>query len=406
MFDAGVDDPLGEVLFSIRSFAAGAEFDGLDAPVAARMVEDCAEAERLLAAVRVLAAASLQDKALWRREGFRSAAAWMASKTGSAVGTAIRSLEMADQLPDLAVVAQAFRAGRLSEAQAREIVEVAAEVPDAQEQLLEAAGKLPLQGLREECRRVQAAAAVDEDDRYRRVHRRRNVRSWVDRHGNGHLSGIMTPDELARFMGEVDRRCDEIVDDAIRGGWFESRDAHRADALVDLARPDSTAPARPATMVHVVVDYDALMRGHTVTGEQCEIPGIGPIPVTLARQLSEDAILKVLVTKGVDVTAVAHAGYTIPASLRTALDIRDPTCIVPRCTVRRNLERDHRNTYNRTRVTKLEDLAHLCRWHHYQKTFLGYTYRGSPGTWQWIPPENHDEDLSTLRRIITSARRC
>ena len=216
----------------------------------------------------------------------------------------------------------------------------------------------------------------------------------------------MTPGELARFMGEVDRRCDEIVEDAIRGGCFESRDAHRADALLDLVRADSTASAGPHSVVHVVVDYDALMRGHTVTGEQCEIPGIGPIPVTLARQLSEDAVLKVLVTKGVDVTAVAHAGYTIPAHLRTALDIRDRTCIVPRCTVRRNLERDHRNTYSRTRVTKLDDLARLCRWHHYQKTFLGYTYRGGPGTWEWIPPENCDEDLSALRRIITSARRC
>ncbi len=47
----------------------------------------------------------------------------------------------------------------------------------------------------------------------------------------------------------------------------------------------------------------------------------GPIPLTLARQLSEDAILKVLVTDGVDVKAVAHAGRTIPAHLRSALEV-------------------------------------------------------------------------------------
>jgi hypothetical protein len=220
------------------------------------------------------------------------------------------------------------------------------------------------------------------------------------------MSARLTPDELARLMGEVDRRCDEMVVDAIRGGWFESVEAHRADALVDMARPGSAAPAGPASMVHVVVDYEALVRGHTVTGERCEIPGIGPIPVSVARRMSEDAILKVLVTKGVDVLAVAHAGYTIPAHLRTALEIRDQKCIVPRCDRRRGLENDHRNTFNRTRVTKLEDLARLCRWHHYQKTFLGYTYRGGPGAWQWIPPEIRDEDLSALRSIITSARRC
>src|SRR5438270_1035126 len=282
MIDAGVDSLLGGVLGSIRSVVAGAEVGGLDAVSAARLVEECAEAERLLAALRVLATASLQDKALWRREGFRSAAAWMAAKTGTAVGTAIRTMGMAEQLAHLPVVAEAFRAGLLSEAQAREIAEVASEVPDAQEQLVEAAGKLTLVGLREECRRVLAAAIVDEDDRHRRVHRSRHVRSWIDRHGVGRLSATMTPDALARFLGEVDRRCNDIVDDAIRGGWFESRDAHRADALLELTLPDVAAPAGPRNMVHVVVDYDALMRGHAVAGEHCEIPGIGPIPVTLA----------------------------------------------------------------------------------------------------------------------------
>ena len=181
MFDAGVD-PLGEVLAAIRSLVAGFEVDGLAAHEAAQVVEQCAEAERLLGVLRVSAAATLEDKALWRREGFRSVAAWMASKTGTAVGPAIGTMEMVILLADLPVVAEAFRAGRLSEAQAREIAAVASEVPDAEEQLVEAAGKLTLRGLQEECRRVEAAAAVDEDDRYRQVHRRRRIRAWVDRH--------------------------------------------------------------------------------------------------------------------------------------------------------------------------------------------------------------------------------
>jgi len=405
MFDAGVDS-LGEVLAAVRSLVAGFEVDGLDAHEAAQVVEQCAEGERLLGALRVMAAQTLEDKALWRREGFRSVAAWMASKTGTAVGSAIGTMEMMSLLVDLPVVAEAFRSGRLSDAQAREIAAVAAEVPGAEEQLVEAAGKLTLRSLQEECRRVKAAAAVDEDDRYRQVHQRRHIRAWVDRHNVARLSATMTPDELARVMGEIDRRCGDIVAGAIQGRWFESWEAHRVDALVEMTLPDSDIPARPASMVHVVVDYDALMRGHTVPGERCEIPGIGPIPVTLARQMSEDCILKVLLTKGVDVMTVAHGGYTIPAHLRTALDVRDPKCIVPGCDGRRRLQKDHRNSFGRTQVTKLQDLAHLCPFHHYLKTFCGYTYRGGPGTWEWIPPENRDEDLTELRKIITSARRC
>lgn len=153
------------------------------------------------------------------------------------------------------------------------------------------------------------------------MHKQRRTRGWV-RKGVGRFSATMTPDELARFMAGLDARTNDIVADGIRGGWFQSREAHSVDALIDLARPDSAPPAGPDTMVHVVVDYDALVRGHTVTGETCEIPGVGPIPVSVARYMSEDAILKVLITKGVDVVTVAHAGYTIPAHLRSALDVR------------------------------------------------------------------------------------
>lgn len=405
MLDVGVESPLGDLLPLVRSVVAEINVGQLDALEAARVVEECAEAERLFAALRLVVTATLENTSVWRREGFSSLAAWMASKTGGAVGPARASLEMVGLLDTLPVLAAAFRDGLLSEVQAREIAEVASVVPYAEQQLVEAAGKLTLKGLREECQRVEAAALLDEDERHRRVHSRRRTRAWV-RKGEGHLSAVMTPDELGRVMAVLDAATNDVVAGAIQGGWFESREAHSVDALVELLRPDSSLAAGPETMLHVVVDYDALMRGHTVPGEKCEVPGIGPIPVTLARQMANDAILKVFLTKGVDVVAVAHAGYTVPAHLRSALELRDPECIVPGCNARRNLQIDHRNTFNRTRVTRLEDLARLCPFHHRLKTFCGYTYRGGPGAWKWIPPENRDVDLGALRQVITSVRRC
>ena len=114
MFGAGVD-PLVEVLASVRSLVTGFEAGSLAAHEAAQVVEQCAEAERLLGVLRLMAATTLEDKALWRREGFRSVASWMASKTGTAVGPAIASMEMVGLLADMPVVAEAFLAGRLSE---------------------------------------------------------------------------------------------------------------------------------------------------------------------------------------------------------------------------------------------------------------------------------------------------
>src|SRR5437588_6639846 len=108
MFDTEVESPLDGMAALIRSFVAGVDVDVLDATDAARVVEECAECERVLAALRVFATASLEDKALWRREGFRSAAAWMASKTGTAVGPAMATLEMVEQLDHLPATAAAF----------------------------------------------------------------------------------------------------------------------------------------------------------------------------------------------------------------------------------------------------------------------------------------------------------
>jgi hypothetical protein len=88
---------------------------------------------------------------------------------------------------------------------------------------------------------------------------------------------------------------------------------------------------------------------------------------------------------------VAHAGRTIPAHIRTALEWRDPKCIVPHCDMRRGLQIDHRGPWTETFDTSLANLARLCRWHHYQKSHLGYTYRGGPGTWEWVAPETPTE---------------
>jgi hypothetical protein len=266
--------------------------------------------------------------------------------------------------------------------------------------LLDTAEVMSLAELREECRRVKAAAITDEDDRYRRLRKGRYLRSWTDRDGAVRLSARLTPDEGARFLAEVDARCGEMERDARAGGWYEGHDAHRADALVDLARTGGGGgerPAGPEAMVHVWIDYEALVRGHTVDGEHCEVPGIGPVPVSVARRMANDSILKVILTKGVEIAAVAHAGRNLRAHQRTALEARDPKCIVPGCEMRRGLQKDHRGPYVETRYTSIEGLAHLCRWHHYLKSHRGYTYRGGPGTWEWVPPERPTDPPPTDR---------
>jgi hypothetical protein len=68
----------------------------------------------------------------------------------------------------------------------------------------------------------------------------------------------------------------------------------------------------------------------------------------------------VIFSKGADITAVAHVGRTIPARLRTALEERDPTCVVPECDVRKGLEIDHVIPYAEGGLTTLANTARLC----------------------------------------------
>ena len=103
--------------------------------------------------------------------------------------------------------------------------------------------------------------------------------------------------------------------------------------------------------------------------------------------MAEDAYLKVIVTDGADVRAVAHESRYIPAKLRTAIEARDPVCCVPGCAVSRFLEIDHIEPLLAGGLTTFENLARLCSFHHTLKTLFGWRLGGRPGEWTWSEPE-------------------
>ena len=165
-----------------------------------------------------------------------------------------------------------------------------------------------------------------------------------------------------------------------------------ADALMELvtgtARGTGTGPE-----VHVTVEATALLRGYSKPGETCSIEGIGQVPVATARKLLGDGYLSILVTRGTDVMTVAHAGRAVPADVDTALKARDRTCCVPGCEVSEALERDHRVIpFIDGGTTALSNLARLCRWHHYLRTYKGWRLEGESGSWQWVGPELGSEE--------------
>jgi hypothetical protein len=90
---------------------------------------------------------------------------------------------------------------------------------------------------------------------------------------------------------------------------------------------------------------------------------------------------------GVDIKTVSHLGRAVPAHLRTALEERDPVCVVPFCNVSSGLEIDHRVIpFADGGPASLQNLARMCHLHHFLETHKRFRLEGGPGTWEWIPP--------------------
>jgi hypothetical protein len=258
-------------------------------------------------------------------------------------------------------------------------------------ELLIAARRDGVAGLRDKCRGVKAAAAPDEMARHRAIHASRSLRHWNDPDGAGRLDGRFTPEVLAELLVALEPFEAEAFRGARAEGRRESFDAYRADALLALARAarDGTAngSATPRNTVHVVIDHAALVRGRAEADERCEVAGVGRVPVSVVRSMLDDAFVTAVVSDGVDVYNVAHLGRHPTAHQRSALAVRDPECVVPACHVRVGLEIDHVEPWRATRITKLDALARLCRFHHAQKTHEGYRLEGGPGHWRWLKPD-------------------
>ena len=380
-----------------------ADPDRVTAAQAAELVLMFARVERLCAAGKVLFSDRAAQSTTWRDEGHRSPASWMAEKTGTGVGDALNALETSSALASLPETSDALKRGELSHSQLTIIAGAAADNPTSERELLRAAADHSLKALKERAAQVRAAAssAEQENARYRAIHKARHVRHWVDPDGAFRLDARLTPDAGARFLSALKEEADVRFDAARQAQQEEPPAAYLADALVALvsgepagdASEDTTATGSsrangPRGTVVIRVDAQALRRGYAKAGETCVIPGVGPVPVAAARRQLSDAFVKILVLDGKDIVTVCHAGRNVSAYVQSALEERDPVCVVPRCDVAFGLENHHwPEDYCVSKKTGLGELARVCGFHHDLITIENWKLtRREDGSWQWREP--------------------
>jgi hypothetical protein len=380
----------------------------LDGPAARDAVRCLAEIERVAGAAKVLATARLVETGAGPGDdSFRDVDAWLASLSGTSVAAARGVVETARRVQRLPETADALRAGDLSPTQASAVTSAAQADPNAETRLLEIATTCGVKGLRAECDRVVAAATsrrreVDAYERVR-VNRALRVRSLPD--GSRQLEARGPADRVAQVMAALEPFERQLFETARATKQIEHPEATAFDALVALAErsargecaPDDDAPVRsgrrggrPLAMVVLHVSKDAYERGWTERGERCEIEGVGPVPVGVARRLADDCIMKAVVTDGVDITRVAHLGRSVPAHLRTAVETRDRVCVIEGCEVERHLEIDHNIPFALGGPATLENLGACCHHHHDLKTRRDLRRVGPLGRQRLVTREEFD----------------
>jgi hypothetical protein len=185
---------------------------------------------------------------------------------------------------------------------------------------------------------------------------------------------------------------EEVFTRARSEGRRESTDAYAFDALVALAdrRVEGTGP-KVKHLALLRVDLEALVRGAAEGDERCEITGLGPVPVRVARELLGEAVLHLVITRGHDVATVVHLGRGPSAAQKVALMWMQPTCSRLGCDQPWiHAEVDHRTPWAATHQTVLRELDRLCQHDHRLKTHHGWALVRGHGKRELVPPGHPD----------------
>lgn len=159
-----------------------------------------------------------------------------------------------------------------------------------------------------------------------------------------------------------------------------TRDQIMADTLVERATGQATAAATPVA-VNVVISSDALLGRDEDPGE---IPGHGPIPAALARQMIVDGLdaddtastLRRLFTRPVDgaLVSMESTARAFPKGLAHLIRVRDKWCRTAYCggTI---AEIDHATSHATGGETSAHNADGCCRTHNRAKEMPGWQYR-------------------------------
>jgi hypothetical protein len=315
------------------------------------------------------------------------------------------ALELRDRLP---AALSALRAGDISYLQAAHLAGAVRELPDAeaakvQARVLDRAADQTLAEFKRAVRRaVLAADPASAADRHQKAVAARTIEAMPQ--PDGMQSFWMTmPASVANDVWDTLTTRAKATQAELRAGAGDDPglDALRVDALVDalLGAPVPASDGEKsgrlpkcscggAQTAAVVIDLATLLG---LADNPGEVPGYGPIPAPLARQMAGDR-------DWVRWTTDPHTGqlldrgattYRPSDKMRAYIAARDRTCGFPGCNrPAAQCDCDHVVTFAHHGQTIRVNLGPLCRQHHNPKThgLWQLTYDPDTATKTWTSP--------------------
>jgi hypothetical protein len=285
---------------------------------------------------------------------------------GRSTGATRADLGVVQQVEGCPATRDALFAGEVSLAQAAEV----ASLPEHEEELLRVARTSGLRGLKDRARKRRLEAADPEALHEKQV-AAQEFRHWQDELGMTRFAGALPPAVGVPFVNRVDAEADRLWRAAAADRNSRPRSFYASQAFGRMVCGSGNGKSRSADLV-IVADLRAYRRGHAHRGEPCHIVGAGPIPVSVAREVANDAFLKAVMHNGAHIHTVAHFGRHIPATVRTALelgpDLEGLTCARDGCDRRYHLQLDHIDPWANGGATSFENMQGLCGPDHWDKT--------------------------------------
>ncbi|MDX1481871.1 MAG: DUF222 domain-containing protein [Woeseiaceae bacterium] len=351
---------------------------------------------RLLAHIHRFDAAGCCEKL-----GFPSTAHWLNYRCGIGMNAAREKVRVANALPELPKIREAFAKGRLSYSKVRAMTRVA--TPQNEDNLLSVATYGTAHHVEKLVSLTRRAQRLQDDATAEAAYQARELSVRYDETGAMILNGrfpaeqgalIVKALELAMEIDFREGRENSDVDAAKGEDAEASRDvtavtservpvaARRADALTAVAESFLNHPGNAgstADRYQVVVHVTAPIPSSSLDAVGVASPprlsdvaavtprlddGPGVTAETSRRLACDCSILPVAENAFGEPLSIGRKSRSIPPAIRRALQLRDGGCRFPGCTRTRLVDGHHIRHWADGGETSLGNLVLLCRMHH------------------------------------------